>query len=191
MAADEKIKNTPFLNLAAGRKSIRRFSNRAVSKEDILTCLEAARLAPSAENAQPWRFLVVDDPQIRERFAEQIFSGVYKVSRFASEAPVLILIMARLNIITHRLGRWYQNTPFHLIDIGIAGEHLILQAEELGIGGCWMGWFNIRKAKKFFHIPRKYKITALLALGYYDKKPSRERKRKSLEEIAWFNQIGD
>ncbi len=187
---DEIIKDTFFLNLAAKRKSIRRFNDRPVAKEDILTCLEAARLAPSAENAQPWRFLVLSDPDVKNRFAGQVFTGVYKVSRFAAKAPVLILIMTRLNIITHRLGRWYQDIPFHLIDIGIAGEHLVLQAEELNLGSCWMGWFNNRKARKFFNIPRKYKITALLALGYYDKKPSRERKRKSMDEIVWFNRMG-
>ncbi|MFO7865652.1 MAG: nitroreductase family protein [Candidatus Aminicenantes bacterium] len=187
----EKIKPTAFLQLAAKRKSIRRFNDRPVDKRDVITCLEAARLAPSAENAQPWRFLVMDDPEIKSRFADHVFTGVYKVSRFAAKAPVLILIMARLNIITHRLGRWYQDIPFHLIDTGIAGEHLVLQAEELGIGTCWMGWFNVRKARKFFKIPGKYKITALIALGGYDKKPSRERKRKPLEEIVWFNRMGE
>ncbi len=187
----EEIKTTAFLHLVAGRKSIRRFNDRPVKKQDILTCLEAARLAPSAENAQPWRFLVIDEPGVKNRFAEQVFSGIYKVSRFAGKAPVLILVLAKLNVITHRLGRWYQDIPFHLIDIGIAGEHLILQAEELGIGTCWMGWFNNRKARKFFNIPRKYKILALLPLGYYDKKPSRETKRKSLNDITWFNKIGE
>lgn len=189
MAAD-KIPDSPFFQLVIGRKSIRRFNDRSIEKKDLMLCLESARLAPSAENDQPWRFLVIDDPDIKKRFSDQVFSGMYRVSRFAAKAPVLILILARLNIITHRVGRWYQDIPFHLIDAGIAGEHLVLQAEELGIGSCWMGWFHTRKARKFFRIPRKYKIIAMLALGYYDKKPSRERKRKSIDEIVWFNQIG-
>ncbi len=189
MAAD-KTPDSPFFHLVKGRKSIRRFNDRSIEKTDLMICLEAARLAPSAENDQPWRFLVIDDPDIKKHFSDQVFSGVYRVSRFAAKAPVLILILARLNIITHRVGRWHQDIPFHLIDAGIAGEHLVLQAEELGIGSCWMGWFHTRKARKFFRIPRKYKIIAMLAMGYYDKKPSRERKRKSLDEIVWFNKIG-
>ncbi len=182
-------KKTSFLQLVSQRKSIRRFNEKRLDRKDVLKCLEAARLAPSAENAQPWRYLVIDDPEIKDRFADKAFSGIYSVSKFAKKAPVLILVMAKLNVVTHRIGKEIQNIHFHLIDIGISGEHLVLQAEELGIGTCWMGWFSTRKTRKFFNIPRKYRIVALLAMGYYDKKPSRERKRKSIEEIAWFNML--
>ncbi len=181
--------NSPFQQLVQGRKSIRRYLDKSVEREKILLCLEAARLAPSAENAQPWRFLVIDNPDIRANFAEEVFSGIYSVSKFAAKAPVLILILAKLGFIVHRLGKQIQNINFHLLDTGIAGEHMVLQAEELGLGTCWIGWFNTRKARKFFKIPHKYKVISLLAMGYYEKKPSRERKRKMLEEIVWFNRI--
>lgn len=181
--------NSPFQQLVQGRKSIRRYLDKSVEREKILLCLEAARLAPSAENAQPWRFLVIDDPDIRVNFAEEVFSGIYSVSKFAAKAPVLILILAKLGFIVHRLGKQIQNINFHLLDTGIAGEHMVLQAEELGLGTCWIGWFNTRKARKFFKIPNRYKVISLLAMGYYEKKPSRERKRKMLEEIVWFNRI--
>ncbi len=181
--------NSPFQQLVQGRKSIRRYLDKSVEREKILLCLEAARLAPSAENAQPWRFLVIDDPDIRVNFAEEVFSGIYSVSKFAAKAPVLILILAKLDFVVHRLGKQIQNINFHLLDTGIAGEHMVLQAEELGLGTCWIGWFNTRKARKFFKIPNKYKVISLLAMGYYEKKPSRERKRKMLEEIVWFNRI--
>lgn len=182
---------SPFQQLVQGRKSIRRFSDRPVERRVLETCLEAARVAPSAENKQSWRFLVVDDPEIRKRFCAEVFSGIYKVTNFASKAPVLILILAKLDMIAHRLGRQVQNIHFHYIETGIAGEHLVLQAEELRLGSCWIGWFNVRKARKFFKIPAKYKINSLLALGYYDKKPSRERKRRSLDEIVWYNTMRD
>lgn len=179
-----------FLDLVRDRVSIRRFLDKPVGQEEILRCLEAARLAPSAENSQPWRFLVVDNPVVRKAFAAKAFSGVYAVTRFAAAAPVLVLILAELNLVTHRLGRWIQNIPFHLIDVGIAGEHLVLQAEEIGLGTCWIGWFDVRKTRKFFRIPRKYRIVALLALGYPERRPSRPRKRKTMEEIASFNRLG-
>ena len=181
---------TPFMRIVAQRKSIRRFNKKDLKREDVLKCLEAARLAPSAENAQPWRYLVIDDPEVKKKYEREAFSGIYSVSKFAREAPVFILVLARLNVITHRIGKQIQNIQFHLIDIGISGEHLVLQAEELGIGTCWVGWFNIRKTRRFFSIPNKYKIVALIAMGRYDKRPSRERKRKKLEEIVWFNKIG-
>jgi nitroreductase len=78
---------------------------------------------------------------------------------------------------------------FYLIDIGIAGEHIVLQAEELGLGTCWIAWFNSRKARKVLAIPKKYKIVSLLSMGYYDRRPAKEKKRKNLEDIAWFNKF--
>jgi len=86
-------------------------------------------------------------------------------------------------------GKQIQKVQFYLIDTGIAGEHFVLQAEELGLGTCWIGWFNSRKARKVLNIPKKYKIVSLLSLGYYETRPQKEKKRKSLEDIAWFNEI--
>jgi nitroreductase len=180
---------TPFQQLVRGRRSIRRYLPRPVEREKIVTCLEAARLAPSAENAQTWRFLVIDDPDVKARFAGEVFSGIYSYTRFAAQAPVLVLVLARLDFLANRLGKQIQGIRYFLLDIGIAGEHFVLQAEELGIGTCWIGWFHMRKARKFFRIPRKYKIVAILAMGYYEKKPKRERVRKPIEEIAWFNEL--
>jgi len=171
------------------RRSVRRYLDRPVEKEKILACLEAARLAPSADNVQPWRFVVVDDPDLKEKMSRAAFSGIYALSRFASRAPVLIVILARLDIIANRLGKQIRDVRFYLIDIGIAGEHFVLQAEELGLGSCWIGWFNARKVRKVLKVPRKYKIVALLSLGYAEKRPRREKKRKTLEEIAWFNRV--
>ncbi|MCX7975004.1 MAG: nitroreductase family protein [Candidatus Aminicenantes bacterium] len=183
------ILSTRFLELVRSRRSIRRFLPKPVEREKILTCLEAARLAPSAENVQPWRFVVIDEPDLKKRLADKIFSGIYFPSKFAAQAPVLILVLARLDFLANRLGRQIQKVPFYLIDIGIAGEHLVLQAEELGLGTCWIGWFNHRQARKVLGIPRKYKTVCLIALGYYERKPEKSRPRQNLEQIAWFNQI--
>lgn len=181
---------TPFQRLVSQRRSIRRYLDQNVDREKILTCIEAARLAPSADNVQPWRFLIIDDSQVKQAFSKEAFSGIYFISRFAAKAPVLILILARLDIIANRIGKQIQGIHYYFIDIGIAGEHIVLQAEELGLGTCWIGWFNIRRTRKFFKIPRKYKIVSLLSMGYYEKKPTREKKRREMEEIVWFNRLG-
>jgi len=190
MEKKQGFKNS-FQQLVRSRRSIRRYLEKPVEREKILTCIEAARLAPSADNVQPWRFLIIDDPDLKARFAKEVFSGIYFVTKFAAKAPVIILILARLDIIANRIGKQIQNIHYYYIDSGIAGEHIVLQAEELGLGTCWIGWFNPRKARRFLKIPRKYKIVSLMALGYYEKKPSREKKRRTLEEIAWFNKIGE
>ena len=188
-AVAEDASLPPFFRLVAKRRSIRRFLDTPVARETITRCLEAARLAPSAENRQPWRFVIIDDPQLKSDFAKQVFSGIYSVSKFAAQAPVLIVILGHLNIITHRIGKQIQNVHFHLLDIGIAGEHLVLQAEELGLGSCWIGWFNTKKVRKVLRVPKKYQIIAILALGHSASNPPRKRKRKALAEIAWFNRI--
>ncbi len=180
--------NIPFLELARRRRSIRRYLDCPVEREKVVACLEAARLAPSAENVQPWRFLVIDDPDIKDRFSAAVFSGIYRFSRFAAKAPVIILIMARPDLLANHVGKQIRNISFYLIDVGIAGSHLSLQAEEFGLGTCWIGWFNGRRARKFFRIPRRYKIVSLMTMGYYEKRP-RERGRRSLDEIVWFNRF--
>ena len=185
------MKHSSFKNLVKQRRSIRRYLDRPVEREKIFACIEAARLAPSADNVQPWRFLVIDEPEIKEALARDAFSGIYFISRFAAKAPVLIIILARLDIIANRIGKQIQNIHFYLIDIGIAGEHIVLQAEELGLGTCWIGWFNTRKTRKILNIPRKYKIVSMLSLGYYDRKPSKPKKRRTLDEIVWFNKVQD
>ena len=135
--------------------------------------------------------MIIDNPELKSQLAKEVFSGIYFISKFAAKAPVLIMILARLDIIANRIGKQIQNIHFYLIDIGIAGEYIVLQAEELGLGTCWIGWFNSRKARRFLKIPRKYKIVSLMAMGYYEKRPPKEKKRKKLEEIAWFNRIED
>jgi nitroreductase len=180
---------SPLSRIIARRRSIRRFLDTPVEKESVLACLEAARLAPSAENAQPWRFLVMDDPEVKAAFCRAAFSGIYGRTRFAERAPVLILVLSRTEFRTHGLGQALQGIPFQLIDIGIAGEHLVLRATELGLGSCWIGWFHTRRARRFFGIPGRYKIAGLIALGYPETRELKERPRKCLEEIAWFNRF--
>jgi nitroreductase len=180
---------TPFQRILRGRRSIRRYLPTPVEREKLLACLEAARLAPSAHNAQPWRFIVVDDPDLKERLTAAAFSGIYSGSKFAAQAPVILLLLAKTELMAHGLGGRLQRVPFHFIDIGIAGEHIVLQAEELGLATCWMGWFNYRKARKVLGIPRKYKVMAMMPVGYAEKRPRREPPRRTLDEIVTYNGI--
>jgi nitroreductase len=184
------IDNT-FLQLVKTRRSVRKFTDQPVERDKIITCIEAARLAPSAENVQPWRFIVMDKHEIIDNFSKEAFSGIYRYTRWASRAPVLIAIAAQLDWVANRLGKQIQGTHYYLIDIGIAGEHLVLQAQKLGLGTCWIGWFQARKARKVLQIPRSWKVVALLAMGYPREKTKKTRKKikelRELEEILFFN----
>lgn len=176
-----------FLELVQARRSIRKYQHKPVEREKILQCIEAARLAPSAENVQPWRFIILDDAEMIGQLSQQAFSGIYAPARFAAKAPVIIVILAKLDILANRIGKQIQGTQFYLIDIGIAGEHLVLQAQELGLGTCWIGWFNSKKVKKFLNIPAIYKVVSLISMGYPLTYQLKSKKRNSLEQIAWFN----
>lgn len=178
-----------LMDIVRSRRSIRRYLPAPLERETVLDCLEAARLAPSAHNVQPWRFLVIDRPDLKDRLARAAFSGIYKASLFAAQAPVIVVVLGRLDIVAHRIGRSMQGTSFYLVDIGIAVEHLILRAEELGVATCWMGWFDIRKVRKVLAIPRRYKVVALIPMGYAASRPPRESPRKAMAEIAWFNGV--
>jgi len=180
---------TPFRRIIESRRSIRKYLPQPVEREKIEACLEAARLAPSAENAQGGRFLVIDEPGLKARFAEKAFSGIYAPTRFAAEAPVLVLVLAKTNFVTHRAGQAVQGIPFYALDIGIGGEHFVLQAEELGLATCWIGWFDVRAVRRFFKIPRRHKIVSLISLGYAARRPPNERIRKPLSDIAWWNRF--
>jgi nitroreductase len=176
-----------FEELVRERRSVRRYADRPIAREDILKCLEAARLAPSACNSQPWHFIVIDEPGLRKRVAERIFSGLYAMNKFAKEAPVLVAVVSEKVKFLASLGGQVRDTRYGLVDIGIACEHLILQARELGIGSCWIGWFDEKALKKELRIPGNKKIDIVIALGYPAEEKAVPKTRKALAEISSFN----
>jgi len=176
-----------FLELVKRRRSIRKYSSRPIPRDVIDGCLEAARLAPSACNSQPWYFIVADDEKTRNELSQKAFSGIYSINSFAKNAPVLIIVVTKRPAYPTRLGSLFRGTQFSLIDVGIACEHLILQAEEKGIGTCWLGWFNEREIKRHLGVSKKEKIDIIISMGYALEDPREQRSRKSLEEMRRFN----
>lgn len=182
-----------FLRLAAMRSSVRRYlADRPVSDADITAILEAARLAPSAENAQPWRFVVVRDPARRLRLVEESFSGIYRRSR-RIDAPVFIALCG-VHGAVDLAGRAAGHSSYTLTDCGIAGEHAVLAAADRGLGTCWIGMFDRRRARRVLEIPAGVNLIALIALGW-PADPAREappaKGRKPLSAIAWSDRWGE
>lgn len=175
-----------FLELVKKRQSIRKYSSQPVPRELIDKCLEAAQFAPSACNAQPWSFIIVDDEKGKNALTDKAFSGIYSINSFAKNASVIIVVIAEQSTYAAKLGGYFIGTQFNLIDIGIACEHLILQAAEQGIGTCWLGWFNEKKVKKVLGISNKKKVCLLISMGYPEAEFEREKKRKSLNEIRKY-----
>ena len=171
------------------RHSVRKFSDKPVEREKINACLEAARLAPSACNSQPWHYIVIDDPQVKEKFCAEVFTGVYAMSKWVATAPVIVAVVSDRGNFTSRLGNFFRRTEFYLVDQGISGEHFVLRAHDLGLGTCWIGWLDSDKAEKFFKLPEGHKIEHLFAVGYPAPKAAqaKEHPRKSFEEIVSYN----
>ena len=178
---------TGFLDLVKDRRSVRKYLPRPVEKENLEHCLEAARLAPSACNAQPWKFIVVDEPELRDRVAKETFDAVLSFNRFVPQAPVLIVLVTEKPNITSQIGSVLKKREFNLIDVGIAAEHFCLQAADEGLGTCMIGWFNEKKVKQLLQIPAGKRIGLIITLGYPDPSESKKRVRKSIEKIVSYN----
>jgi nitroreductase len=181
---------SPFRRLVLSRTSVRRYEERDIPDADILSMMEAARRAPSAENAQPWRFVAVKSPTAREALSRACFSGVFSPTRFAARAPLLVALCAeRTGLI--EAGKSIKDRAMYQLDCGMAGEHLVLQAAELGLGTCWIGWFNRRAARKALGVPWHVQVVALIAVGYprADASP-RKRPRNPLASMLWLDSWG-
>ena len=180
------MQETNFLKLVSQRRSVRKYKPGPVEKEKLRVCLEAARLAPSACNAQPYKFIVVDDPSVKDKVAASAFSGIHSACKFAAQAGALVVVVSQKGKLSAWLGNQMQDTSFRLVDIGIAAEHFVLAAEEQGLGTCWLGWFDARGVAKALGLPAGCKAEVMLSVGYADEAPP-ARKRKTIEEISSFN----
>ncbi len=177
---------TTFLELANKRQSTRRYKNQQVERDKINRCLEAARIAPSACNSQPWSFIVVDKEPLRKQIASYTYSEVISFNKFALQAPVIIVVVLERSKVIAEIGGRIKNKSYNLIDLGIAAEHFCLQATEEGLGTCMLGWFNEKKVKRALNIPDKKDIGLLISMGYPDDK-ARRKIRKDLEGIISYN----
>ncbi len=162
------------------RRSIRAYEKTPVSKAILDKILEAARLAPSAGNVQPWHFIVVTDASKREKLAESMFV------RFLREAPVVVV----------GCGDQKASPKWFMVDVAIAMQNMVLTATSEGLGTCWVGIFNEDKVKELLKIPKKFRVVALLALGYPKEKFDIQgkllhliRRRKPLEKIVSYEEF--
>lgn len=173
-----------FSELIRVRQSDRKYLPQEVEKEKIVKCLEAARLSPSANNSQPWKFIVVNEPELKDKVAA-LAAGL-GMNKWAVQAPVIIAVVLETPGFTTRLGAILKGKEFRLMDIGMAVEHLCLQAADLGLGTCIMGWFDERKVKRALGIPRSRRVPLLISLGYPDTQ-TRRKIRKSIKEVTSWN----
>lgn len=148
--------------------------------------LEAARLAPSACNGQPWHIIVVDDPDIKNQLADCTSSKVLGMNHFTKQAPVILVLVEQKTNATATMGNWIQKKHYQHLDIGVLASHISLAATVQGLGSCIIGWFDEKKVKKLLSIPSSRNIPLVITLGY-PSSPTREKMRKNREEIISYN----
>ena len=178
-----------FDQILRRRRSTRSFDSRPVNEKDVISIVEAARLAPSACNSQTWRFVTVTRREIIRKICHEAMRPVIP-NRWLEQAPLVFVGCSQLDVIANRIGSGVTGIEYYQIDLGIAMEHMVLKATELGLGTCWIGWFNESTLKKILEIPDKIKVSALLAVGYPKDESSKKRKRKPLEKIVFSEKWG-
>ncbi len=163
------------------RHSVRSYLPDKVSNEKIVKILEAGRFAPSAGNIQPWHFIIVTDRQKRNKLSKGRFA------KFLKESPVVLV----------GCGDKKASPNWYAVDTTIAMQNMVLTATSEGLGTCWIGSFNERQVKKLLNIPERFRVIALLALGY--RRETMEltskilhlfRRRKTLEKIVSHEEFG-
>ncbi|HJV36070.1 nitroreductase family protein [Geomonas sp.] len=165
------------------RRSIRKYQDRPVEWEKIEQLLDAARLAPSWKNMQCWRFLVLNGGEGRQALLDA-FPEDNPGKKAIASAPVVIVVCADPSESGVENG-----IEYYVADTAIAFEHLCLAAHALGLGSCWMGWYDERAVREGLGIPEGMRVVGITPLGYPDQEP-KPRPRKQLSEIAFVGQWG-
>jgi len=156
------------------RRSVRSFQDKEIPEEVLERVLNAARVAPSANNVQPWKFILVRDAGLRREVAKHCWNQT-----FLSEAPVIIVACG---LHTSSKVGGYETSVY--VDVAIAVDHLTLAARAEGLGTCWIGAFDNNKLKKLLNIPRNVNVVVVIPLGYPKGPFGRMGYRKELDEIT-------
>lgn len=170
------------------RRSIRKYEEKAVGDDKLAEILEACRIAPSGSNTQPWRLIVVKDESMRRKIAE-----VSHNQTWMTQAPVHIVCVADL------AGRADasvkikidEKSPEFMVkqairDMTIGADHMTLQAEALGLGTCWVAWFEQKDIRPVLGIPEDKFVVCILTVGYPAERPN-QRPRMKIGEIVRYD----
>jgi len=175
-----------MLKIIAGRQSDRKYRDVPVETEKIDRIIEAGRISPSACNAQPWKFIIVDEPVLKHKIAKAAAAKLVGMNVFINKAPILIIVVREAPNFSSKVGSTVKNKDYSRIDVGIAAENICLQAEAEGLGSCMIGWFDEPLLKKLLSIPRSKRVELIITIGY-SLSEQRKKRRKPKEEVVSYN----
>lgn len=166
-----------ILESIKNRRSIRKFTSTPVEESKIKKIIEAGQWAPSASNIQGWRFIVINDENLKKKIKEE--GAAY----FIKDAPVLIAVLYdnRTDNIEHK---------DYIQSASAAIQNMLLEIDELGLGACWVNNMPPKRVlRKILDIPKCFDPIAIVALGYYEKRPTPLKRKYKLEEIISYNKF--
>lgn len=179
-----------FEEMLQKRESCRAYQDRPVAREDLIKICEAGRLSPSGCNAQPWKFIVVDEPAAKEKLCDAlVVSGGKTGAPWRAQCPAFIILVEQKANLMPAAVEYYQDTQrFAQGDLGMACLNMCYQAMDLGLSTCILGMSDQKKLESAFGIPERQEVRMILAVGYSaETKTERPKVRKAFEEVVSFN----
>lgn len=180
------IEGREMLELILKRQSDRKYSDRPIEHDKLERILEAGRLAPSACNAQPWKFIAVNEMKLITGLAEAASAGLVGMNGFVSQAACIIVVVRENPNFSSMIGSKVLRKDYSHFDIGIATGNICLQAAAEGIGSCVIGWFDEKMVKNLLQIPKSKRVDLLITLGY-SLSETRMKKRKEKQITVSYN----
>lgn len=167
-----------FYDVVKNRKSVRKYKSDPIPDDVLTRILEAGRIAPSAKNIQPWKFIIVKDPELKRQIAQASRGQLW-----IADADIILIGCILEKIAWSRMGGYMSSGP---VDITIALDHMILAAANEGLGTCWIGAFVEKDVKEILQVPEDVTVLALTPIGYPAEKP-KDRGRKELKEVVSYD----
>ena len=173
-----------FMELSKRRQSCRNFSDTPIAHETLEKIIKAVRLTPSACNSQPWRFIVVESPEVVTQIA--IAGQQLGINGFLAKAQAFILVLEEYAVLMPRLRTFIDSQYFAKGDIGAAAVSICYAATDLGLGSCIIGLYDREKIAQALNLPLDKRFGALIALGYPEDEAIRAKVRKDVSDIVRF-----
>ncbi len=184
-------KNENFTDRLLKRESCRSYCAKPVSRDDLKKIVEAGRLTPSGCNAQPWKFIVVDEPEAKKRLCDALVVQDNATGcPWREQVPAFIVLVEQPAKLMPAAMKYYQNSQhFAQGDIGMAALNMCYAAMDLGLSSCILGMLDQQKMEKYFHIPHGQQVHTILAIGYSNEPNAapRAKIRKPFDEVCSFN----
>ncbi len=182
------LKIMDLLNIIKERRSIRRYKSSPVKREDLVKVMEAAQWAPSWANTQVWHFILITEQMMKEKLVQAVYSK--KAADAIIQAPVTIVACAHLGKSGYLRGEAVSDKgDWHMFDLGLAMQNMVLMAYSLGLGTVHVGHINAKKAEEVLGLPAGMVVVEMTPLGYPDE-IAKAPPRKELKEIVSLNQFG-